>query len=168
MLTGSLSLEKWYQYLHGFSWGQWHTTWIQGWCTLIQWSFTKKCGSYGLKLSVSKVNLLISSILASACLRFHISYNLIRKGRAGQGSFFFLYSLSDNPVKMFYDTSCMMSLSMENFGKTCRAFFMLYMRMKVPKGVEYQSAMLINASIATYDMQGRSYSNIISYTRVTK
>lgn len=48
-----------------------------------------------------------------------------------------LCSLDDNPVKMWYETSFMMSLSMENFGKICRAFSTLYIRMKVPRGKAY-------------------------------
>lgn len=134
----------------------------------MQWSFTKQCGSYRLKLLVPKVNLLNSSVLASTCLRFHISYNPIHKGRVSQGDFFFLCNLDENPVEMWYDTSCMMSLSMENFGKMCGGFSMLYICMKVLKGEAYQSTMSLNVSIDAYDTQGGSYSNIILYTRVIK
>jgi len=142
--------------------------WIQGWYTLTQWSSPMQCGSYGLKLLVSKVNLLNSSVSALACLRFWISYNLIYKGRVGQGAFFFLCSLVDNPVEMLYATSCMTSLSMDNFGKTCGTFSALYSWMKVPRGEAYQSVMSINASIASYYIQGGSYSKIILYARVRK
>lgn len=40
--------------------------------------------------------------------------------------------------------------------------------MKVSNGEAYQYAMLIIASIAAFDMQGGSRSNIILYTRVKK
>ena len=136
--------------------------------TLTQWSFTKKCRSYELKLLVSKVNLLNSSILASTCLRFHILYNLIHRGRVGKGAFLFLFSLADNPIKMCYDTSFMTSLSMANFGKTRRAFSVLSIHMKVPWGEAYQFFMSINACITACDMQGWSCSNIILYTTVKK
>lgn len=126
VLINSLSLEKWYQYLHGSSSGQWHAPWIQGCCTLTRWSFTKQFRSYELKLLVLKVNLLNSSVSASTCLRFWISYNLIHNERAGQGAFFFVCSLADNTIETWYDTSCMTSLSMANFGKTCEAFSALY------------------------------------------
>ena len=40
--------------------------------------------------------------------------------------------------------------------------------MKVLDSEAYQSAVPMNASIASFDMQGGSYLNIILYTRVTK
>ena len=89
-------------------------------------------GSCGLKLLVLNVKLLNSSISASPCLRFWISYKTIHKGRAVQGAFFFLCSLVNNRVVMWYVTSCMTSLSMVNFGKTCKSFFMMYIQMKAP------------------------------------
>jgi len=45
----------------------------------------------------------------------------------------------------------MMSLSMVNFGKTCRGFSALYIHMKVSNSEAYQSAILISSSIATFD-----------------
>jgi len=134
--NGSLSLEKLWQYLDGSSWSQWHALWIHGNFTLTQWSFTKQCSSYRLKVLVPKVNLLNSSIWASIFLRFYIVYNLIYKGRVSQGALFFLCSLYDNLVEMWYEISCMTSLSMANFDKTCRGFSVLYIRMKV-KGVRH-------------------------------
>lgn len=68
ILIGSLSLETLWQYLHGSSSSQWNATWIQGNCTLTQWSFAKQCGSYRLKLLVPKVNLLNSFVSPSTCL----------------------------------------------------------------------------------------------------
>lgn len=61
-----------------------------------------------------------------------------------------------------------MRLSMENFGKRCGALSTLYIQMNMPRGEAYQSSILINASIATYDMQGRSYSKIIMYIGIMK
>ena len=121
-----------------------------------------------MKILLLKVNLLNSSISISAFLRLYISYNLICEGREGQGAFFFLCSIADNHDKMWYETSCMTSLSMENINNTCRAFYAFYILMKVPCGEVYQSAMFSNASIATWDMQGRSCSNIIMYKGAMK
>jgi len=127
----------------------------------------KQCGSYRLKLQTSKGYFLISSTSISTCLKFRISYNPICNGRAGQGAFFFWCKLADSPFEMWYDTSCMTSLSKENFGKRCRGFSALYIRMKVPDGEACQSTMSINASIAAFNMQGGSCSNIILYTCCT-
>ncbi len=91
-----------------------------------------------------------------------------RKGRVVQGAFFFLCSLVDNYVDMWNETSYMTSLSTENFAKTCRAFFTLYICMNVPRGDSYQSSMSIIAAIVACDMQYGSCSNIILYTKVTK
>lgn len=62
---------------------------------------------------------------------------------------------------MWYPTSCMTILFMENFGNKRGAFSMLYTLLKVPLGEAYQSKMFTNASIGSWDMQGRSCSNII-------
>jgi len=74
----------------------------------------------------------------------------------------------DNPLKMWYATSCMANLSMENFSETCGTFSAMYIQMKVLRGEAYQSVMLTNASIVPCDMQGGSCSKIILYTKVTE
>ena len=124
--------------------------------------------SYRLKILVRKLNLFKSLAWTSASFNVRISYNPIHKGRVGHGAFFLLCSPNDNPMEMWYSTSYMTNLSMANFSKTCRAFFTLYIQMKVPRGEAYQYAMSINSSIDTCNMQGRSCSKIIMYTKVTK
>ena len=110
---------------------------------------------------VPKVNFLNSCISGSACLRLCISYNLILNGRVGQGAFFFRWILVDNIAKMWYDTSCMMSLFVENFGKKCGGFSRIYIRMKVPICEAYRSSIFISVSIYSFNMQCGSCSNII-------
>lgn len=126
MSTGPLRLVKLWPYLHGSSSTHWSTSWIQGNLTLTQWSFTNQYGLYGLKFLVMKVFPLNSSISTSSWLRLCISYNLICIGRAGQGAFFFWCSLANSLVEMWYETSCMMTLSMTYFGKTCGGFSVFY------------------------------------------
>lgn len=81
--------------------------------------------------------------------------------RVGQGAFFFWCNLTDNPTEMWETTSYMTSLSKENFGRICAGFYPLYIRMKVLGSEAYQSTMSISASIASFNMQGGSCSNII-------
>ena len=157
MLTNPSGLEKLWQYLHGSSSPQWYTLQINGNCTLMHLSYTKKCGPYSLKLLVPKVNFLNSSISTFAFLIFYISYNPIRNGRVGQGAFFFWWILANSPVEVWYDTSSTMSLSVENFNKTYGGFSTLYIHMKVPKSEAYQSDISISASIVSFDMHGGSF-----------
>lgn len=112
--------------------------------------------------------LFICSTSTSTCLILLISYNLIHNRGVGQGSFFFYWNLAVNPTKMSNDTTYMTSMSKENFGRTCGGFSALNIQTKVPDGEAYQSAMPNNASIASFDMHGGSYSNIILYNGVTR
>lgn len=123
-------------------------------------------GSYGLKLWRLNEYLFIYFALTNACLIPWISYSPICNGRAGQGAFFFHYSLTVNPVEMWYATPCMTSTSKAKFGKKCGGFSTLNTWMKVSDNEAYQSAMPSNAFIASSNMQGGSRSNINLYTRV--
>lgn len=75
-------------------------------------------------------------------------YNPIRIGSGRQGALFYLCNPANNPIEMCYETSCMINLSVVNLDNTCKAFFVVYISMKVPLGEAYQSTMFNNASIA--------------------
>jgi len=92
----------------------------------------------------------------------------ILTGRMGHGAFFFLYNPVENPIELWYATSYMKNLSMENIDNICGDFSTLYILMKVLFREAYRFAMFRNTSIITWDIQGLSFSKIIVYRGVMK
>ena len=86
----------------------------------------------------------------------------------GHGAFLFLCNVGDNPVARWYDTSFMINLLVEYLGRTRRGFSPPNTLMKVPPGEAYQSAMFTITSIASWDMQGGSYSKVSLYNGMMK
>lgn len=150
--TYSFGLEVLKQYLHESSSAKWHAPWIQLNWTLMQWSFTMQCGSYGLKHWRLNEYFFIFSTSTSTYLMLLISYTPIRNGRVGQGAFFFHCRLAVKTIEIWYAIFFMTSTSKENFGKTCGGFSELNTLMNVPSGEAYQFVMPNNAFIASSDM----------------
>lgn len=131
-------------------------------------SFKIPWGSYRLNSLVSNSNSTMYLDSTYSYFKLLISYNLIHKGRASHGTFFFLCSPVDNLTKRWYENSCMTSFSAAHLGRTCKGFSPPNNLMKVALGEEYQYAMFIITSIYSQDMKVGSYSNIRLYNGMIK